>query len=144
MVPKHRDIHNLSNEEIDELLDSVSYHQKKSILAQRKFETSVKDKGWSFHDSYKYDSQKQAKLICPNSHEQNVKPYSFIASTSCNECISDYQEIDRKQFGKSIYDLGYRLDDITEVNLICPKGHRFAMMPQQLKDGGRCPDCISN
>lgn len=148
-------VYQLSDSEFDSFLETKTTNHKRKFKAQRKFELNAMKRGYSFHDDYEYvNAQIRCKLICPVGHEYDALARSFSGDkqVKCSSCTNNNPKKAKKEFEEAVQERGYELASTytyinarTHVDLICPKGTPWAVVPDTFKNAGvGCPCCIEN
>ena len=125
--------------------EGLNQVQLKSANAFNDFIDKLIKRGYILTEPYKLGNEK-VKLICPKGHEYFVTPVSFRLGRRCSRCSNMSPEQAKERFIKLLEETKYKLLSEyifcnREVILQCPRGHEFEVIPQEFKQGRRCPYC---
>ena len=113
----------------------------------REFKELVESVGYELLSEYK-GSLKKIDLRCDKGHEYKVRPNSFKSGCRCPICSGNCPIQAEKEFKELVEQEGYKLiseyiDTKTKVKIKCNKGHEYKVIPNDFKNGNRCPICPS-
>ncbi len=112
------------------------------------FRKLVENEGYILLSEY-INAQIKVKLKCPEGHEYKVRPNDFKNKYSrCSKCSNRCPIQAKKEFIELVESMGYKLlseyvDNSTKVNIRCNKGHEYKVIPNNFKNGSRCPKCLN-
>jgi hypothetical protein len=100
-------------------------------------------------DITKYKNRRsKISALCPNGHECEITPASFIKGIGCKKCSKTCPTDAAKRFYQNIKKMGYELaineqyrNCKTLVKLKCKKHGTFSARPMNIKDKVGCPQC---
>lgn len=110
--------------------------------AKIKFETKVKHKNGKILGQY-INNKTKVLIECENGHKWKVIPYNIDKGTWCKICRNDklrqeFENIINQKNGKLLSQ--YKNTQI-KVLLECEYGHKWNVLPYNIKQGQWCPNC---
>jgi hypothetical protein len=143
-------VYHLEKDEFNNLVNSVHDQKKKSLYFQKKFETTVIQREWSFPSSYIYKgANSKSELVCSKNHSCNIVPSTFLNSKNgCLKCDNQCPVQAKENFEKIIKDSNYFFGNDylysgarNRVSLICNLKHDYMVTPSDFVQGYRCLKC---
>ena len=95
----------------------------------------------------KYENtHKKIEMICPKKHNFEITPSRFKQGQGCARCSPKDRTIVLKGFYEIAKERGFEIDGeyttaIQKISMICSKGHKFQMRPNDFKRGCGCKLC---
>lgn len=117
---------------------------EKSKKVYEEFYYLLKEEGYKILGEYKNVSTK-VEVECDKGHRYSVVPSSFKSGSRCYICSNKIEESE-EDFINGLNKINYKMigkyrnsQNLVEVE--CDKGHRYKVVPNQFKNGSRCPHC---
>ena len=114
--------------------------------AKDQFLELLAKEGYELIEEYK-SSMTKVKIRCNKDHEYKVTPNDFKNNDSrCPVCAGLCPEQAKDQFLELLTEERYELlseykNNYTKVELKCPNGHEWNVIPSSFKNYRRCPHC---
>lgn len=149
LIIKYKTVHHLSDEEFEFLRSQKKGGEKRKLNSQLSFEKLVIKKGFSFQDSYLYESNRDdVDLICPDGHLASTTPSNFKdprTIISCKKCAGTCPEEAVTKLKSSLSRNGWLLTtDFNsikeEITITCENGHSRTLTAAHYKGDG-CYRC---
>lgn len=123
--------------------------EKKQSSLQKKFveKSLIKhDNKFSYEKVQYINSKEKVIVVCKKHGDFRISPANHLNGNGCESCskldILDFIERSKLIHGsKYIYDKAIYINDITKIEIICPKHGSFFQRPSSHYSGNGCPSC---